>query len=202
VLLDTITEAPGRELVVTRVGGTDDVRAMVESALPAPLGRFSPVTATTDRFVWGDNSAPEVRFHAVDGSLRRILRWSAPAIPVDAALLARVKQAALAQGEGDDAARRFIESQYAQPSPAPVVPYFSDLRFDASGALWVQEYTLSPGDSVHFRIFRSDGQYLGRRSLPPRHRVLEIGYDRILTVWQDAEDLEYLRVYRVDRAAP
>jgi hypothetical protein len=32
--------------------------------------------------------------------------------------------------------------------------------------------------------------------------VLDIGHDRILTVWQDADDLEYLRVYRVDRASP
>ena len=200
-LLDTIAETPGRELAVTRVGRTDDVRAMVETAVPAPLGRFSPVAVADDRFAWGENSAPEVRFHAADGALRRILRWSAPTIPVNAALLERVKLGALARAEGD-AARRSVESEYAHPSPAPVVPYFGDLRFDAAGALWVQEYLLSPGDSVHFRIFRSDGQYLGRRTLPPRNRVLDIGRDQILTVWQDDDDLEYLRVYRVDRAAP
>jgi len=202
VLLDTIAETAGRELAVSPVSGTDDVRAMVESAVPAPLGRSSPVTAAADRFAWGDNSVPEVRFHAADGSLRRILRWAAPAIHVDAALLERVKRAALARADGDDAARRSIESQYAHPSPAPVVPYFSDLRFDTNGALWVQEHALSPDDAVHFRIFRSDGQYLGRRTLPARHRVLEIGHDRLLTVWQDADDLEYLRIYRLDRAAP
>lgn len=201
-LLDTIAETSGRELAVTRAGTTEDVRAMVETAVPAPLGRFSAVAALADRFAWGENSAAEVRFHAPNGFLRRILRWSAPAIPVDAALLERVKQAALAQVKGDDVARQVIERQHAHRSPAPVVPYFSDLRFDADSALWVQEYALSPGDSVHFRIFRSDGQYLGRRTLPPRHRVLEIGHDRILTVWQDADDLEYLRVYRVDRTGP
>lgn len=200
-LLDTIAETPGRELAVTRAGRTDDVRAMVEIAVPAPLGRFSVVDVAADRFAWGENSAPEVRFHAADGALRRILRWSAPTIPVDAALFERVKLGALARAEGD-AARQSIESEYAHPSPAPVVPYFGDLRFDAAGALWVQEYLLSPGDSVHFRIFRSDGQYLGRRTLPPRNRVLDIGRDRILTVWQDDDDLEYLRIYRVDRAAP
>jgi hypothetical protein len=201
-LLDTIADTPGRELAVTRAGGADDVRSMVESAVPAPLGRYSAVAVAADRFAWGQNSAAEIRFHAADGSLHRILRWSATAIPVDAALLERAKQAALAQAEGDDAARRSIERQYAHPSPAPVVPYFSDLRFDADGALWIQEYALSPGDSVHFRIFRNDGQYLGRRALPARHRVLEIGHERILTVWQDADDLEYLRVYRLDRATP
>lgn len=202
VLLDTIAEVPGRELAVTRVGKSDDVRAMVELAVPAPLGRFSPVIAASDRFAWGENAVPEVRFHAADGSLGRILRWSAPAIPVDAALLARVKQAALVQAEDDSATQRSIEAQYAHPSPATVVPYFSDLLVDADDALWVQEYALSPSDSAHFRIFRVDGQYLGRRTLPPRNRVLAIGHDRILTVWQGADDLEYLRMYRLDRAAP
>jgi hypothetical protein len=201
-LLDTIVETPGRELAVTRLANTDDVRAMVESAVPAPLGRFSAVTVTADRFAWGENSAPEVQFHVADGSLRRILRWTAPPIAVDAALLERVRRAALARAKGDDAARRSIESQYAHPSPAPVVPYFGDFHFDATGALWVQDYLLSPDDSVRFRIFRADGQYLGQRALPPRNRVLDIGHDRILTVWQDADDLEYLRVYRVDRASP
>lgn len=199
ILLDTIVEVRGRELVVTRASESDDLRATVETAVPAPLGRSSSVAAAADQFVWGENSLAEIRLLSADGSLRRILRWTDPGIPVDAALLERVKHAALAQAEGDDAVRRSIESQYAQKSPAPVVPYFSDLRLDATGALWVQEYLLSASDSVAFRIFRADGQYLGRRSLPPRHRVLEIGRDRILTVWQDPDDLEYLRVYRVDR---
>ncbi|MBL8984113.1 MAG: hypothetical protein JNL26_18145 [Gemmatimonadetes bacterium] len=198
-LLDTIAEAQGRELAVTRTGGADDLRGMVETAVPAPLGRFSAVAVAADRFAWGDNSTPEVRFHAADGSMRRIVRWSAPATSVDGALLDRLKQEALARAEGNEAARQSIEAQYSRASPAPVVPYFEDLRIDAAGALWVQEYLLSAADSVHFRIFRSDGQYLGRRTLPPRHRMLDIGHDRLLTVWQDEDDLEYLRVYRVAR---
>ncbi len=199
MLLDTLAEVRGREFAVTRASESDDLRATVETAMPAPLGRSSSVTAASDQFAWGENSMPEIRFVSVDGSLRRILRWTDPGTPVDAVLLERVKLAALAQAEGDDATRRSIEAQYAHKSPAPVVPYFSDLHLDATGALWVQEYLLSPRESVHFRIFRADGQYLGRRSLPPRHRVLDIGRDRILTVWQDDDDLEYLRIHRVDR---
>ena len=198
-LLDTIAEVSGRELAVMRTGGTGDLRGMVETAVPAPLGRFSAVAVAADRFAWGDNSTPEVRFHAADGSMRRIVRWSAPATPVDGALLERLKQEALAQTEGNEAARRSIESQYSRASPARFVPYFEDLHMDAAGALWVQDYRLSAADSVHFRIFRPHGQYLGRRTLPPRHRILDIGHDHILTVWQDEDDLEYLRVYRVAR---
>ncbi len=197
-VLDTIAETPGSEMVISSSGGGTDGRRMVFIA-PPPLGRSAPVTAAGDEFVWGDNAAPQLNIHAPDGSLRSILRWSAPAVPVDAALIERVKQAALSLAEGNETAQQRIEGQYSSPSPAPVVPYFISARHDLEGALWVQEYPLVQSDSVHYRIFDPDGQYLGRRSLPPRTRVLEIGEGHLLTVWQDDDDLEYVRVYGLRR---
>ncbi|MFN2317434.1 MAG: hypothetical protein ABR551_09505 [Gemmatimonadales bacterium] len=201
-VLDTIVETPGSEMVIASSRASADgggaVRTMMFIA-PPPLGRSTPMTAAGEQVIWGDNASPQLQIHAGDGTLHTILRWAAPAIPVDAALIERVKQAALARAEGNATFQERIEGQYANPSPAPVVPYFTDVRRDAEGALWVQEYLIVPTDTVHFRIFDRDGQYLGRRSLPPRHRVIEIGTDHILTVWQDDDDLEYLRVYRLRR---
>jgi hypothetical protein len=201
-VLDTIVETPGSEMVLTSSGASADgggaVRTMIFIA-PPPFGRSTPLTAAGEQVIWGDNASPQLHVHATDGTLRRILRWTAPAVPVDAALIQRVKQEALARAEGNVAAQERIEGQYANPSPAPVVPYFSNARYDSEGALWVQEYLTVPTDSVHFRIFAPDGQYLGRRSLPPRTRVLEIGESHLLTVWQDDDDLEYVRVYGLRR---
>lgn len=196
-VLDSIVVTPGPEMVMTTSGGSEG-RVMAFFA-PPPLGRSSPFAAAGSEFVWGDNAAPQLNIHAEDGTLRTILRWSAPAIPVDAALIERIKQSALAQTTGSEAVRQRIEAQFATPSPAPVVPYFINLRHDTEGALWVQEYQPVQTDSVHLRIFDRDGQYLGRRTLPPRHRILEIGRDHLLTIWQDDDDLEYVRVYRVRR---
>lgn len=196
-ILDTLGQPPGSEqfLHVERVGG---VIRMVRPMLP-PLGRSSPATAAGDRFIWGDNAFPELRIYAPDGRLTSLLRWDAPAIPVDAALIDRLRQAAIARADGRPQSIETAEIQFAIPSPASVVPYFSSVRVDADGAIWVQEYLILQTDPVTFRIFHPDGQYLGRLALPPRHRVLDIGVDRILTVWQDDDDLEYLRVYRLHR---
>lgn len=200
-VLDSTFEAPGDEVVMMRTtssAGGSGVRTMVFFA-PPPLGRSFAATAAGTTITWGDNAAPELRTLAPDGTLQRILRWHAPAVPVDAQVLDRAKRAALARAEGNEVARQRIEDQFALPSPAPVVPFFSSIRHDTEGALWVQEYLIVSTDTVQFRIFDGDGQYLGRRTLPPRHRILEIGRDHLLTIWQDDDDLEYVRVYRVRR---
>ncbi len=197
-LLDSVATTAGAEMVMTSSGTGDAMRRMFMFSQP-PLGRSAPAMATGDRLLWGDNAFPELRIHAPDGTLRTILRWEAPAIPVDAALIERLKQEALDRSDGSEAAVERIEARFAIPSPAPVVPWFSGIHLDAEGAIWVREYAPLLADSVRFRIFHTDGQYLGQRAFPPRTTVLEIGREHILAVWQDDDDLEYVRVYRMQR---
>jgi hypothetical protein len=200
-LLDTVATTAGAEMVMTSStsgGSGDGMRRMFMFSQP-PLGRSAPAMAAGDRFLWGDNASPELRIHAPDGTLRTILRWEGPAIPVDAALIERVKQEAIDRSDGSEAAVQRIEARYATPSPAPVVPWFNGIHVDSEGAIWVREYAPLLADSVRFRIFHTDGQLLGQRAFPPRTTVLEIGREHILTVWQDDDDLEYVRVYRLKR---
>jgi hypothetical protein len=79
------------------------------------------------------------------------------------------------------------------------LPYFSGLHRDAEGGVWVREFAPLPTDSVRFRVFDNTGQWLGSTVLPPRSNVLDIGRTRLLVSWQDDDDLEYLRVYRLMR---
>ncbi|HSN85951.1 MAG TPA: hypothetical protein VL025_04290, partial [Thermoanaerobaculia bacterium] len=197
-VLDTVAETPGSEQLVnvmTADGGA--IRGI--SISPPPLGRSAPVVAGGDLLVWGDNASPEFRLHAPDGTLRSLVRWTAPAIPVDGALIGRMKQAALDRSDGSEQARERIETQYAVPSPAPVVPWFGGIHLDSEGAIWLREYPVLQTDSVRFRIFQPDGQLLGQLALGPRHTVLDIGREHLLTVWQDDDDLEHVRLYRLRR---
>ena len=198
-ILDTVVETPGSEMVLNVSGGGGPAQARMIFIAPPPLGRSAPVTAGGDRLIWGDNASPELRIHAPDGTLKQILRWEAPPIPVDAALIERIKQEALSRSDGSDRARESIESRYGVPSPAPVVPWLNGIHLDSEGAIWVREYAPLVADSVRFRIFHTDGQLLGLRTLPPRTTVLEIGREHLLAMWQDDDDLEYLRVYRLRR---
>jgi hypothetical protein len=197
-LLDTVATTAGTELVLITMSSGDASRRMAMIG-PPQLGRSAPMMAAGERFLWGDNAFPELRIHAPDGTLRTIVRWEAPAIPVDAALIERMKQEAIDRSDGSEAVVQRIESRYAIPSPAPVVPWFNGIHLDSEGAIWLREYAPLLTDSVRFRIFHTDGQLLGQRALPPRTTVLEIGREHLLTMWQDDDDLEYLRVYRLRR---
>ncbi len=163
------------------------------------LARSTVTTASAHHLIVGDNIAPELRVFSPDDSLVMLIRWPAPGIRVDAALLERIKQGHLARAPDDPRARVGIEAQYSAPTPADVVPYFNSVQVDASGAIWLEAYPLVPGDSVRYQIFAPDGQWLGARALPPATTVLDIGLDRILAVWRDNDDLEYVRVYGLRR---
>jgi hypothetical protein len=198
MIRDTLAVTPGSEMRVTiSTGGGGTMRAI--SIATPPLGRSAPAVAGGNRLIWGDNARPELHIHDPGGALRSIIRWEAPAIPVEAALVEAMKQDAIANSDGSEGSMGRVEARFAEPPPTTEVPWFSNLFLDPDNALWVQEYAPLQTDAVHFRIFDPDGQYLGRRSLPPRHRVLEIGSDAILTVWQDDDDLEYVRVYELRR---
>jgi hypothetical protein len=188
--------------------GTERLVEIPTDASGQPIGmrvmdlsirRASSGTTGPDFLLAGENSHPEMGVYTPEGVLTTIIRWAAPVIPVDAALLDGMKQAQLSLAAGDQQQIEEIEARFRNPPPAEVVPYFSGLHLDPHKNIWVQEFSTLTTDSVHFRVFHADGQYLGRLSLPPRHRVLDVGTDRVLTIWQDDDDLEYLRVYQIQR---
>ena len=193
---DTILTTPGTEQHLNINTGADGQVVSATVHMP-PLARSAPMAADQDRFIWGDNAHRELRVTTLSGALTTILRWDAPVIPVDEPLVARMKVAALARIGDNERARDRIAALYAIPSPAPEVPYFSGIHLDPNGAIWVREYQLTTSDSVRFRIFQRDGQFLGSLALPVRTTVHDIGRDQILTVWQDDDDLEHVRVYRI-----
>lgn len=193
---DSILTTPGTEQSIKVLNDASGAVSAISVWTP-PLGRGAPVTAAAGHVVWGDNSFPEVRVHDTNGTLRMLLRWRAPAIPVDAALIARIKAAALLLAGENPRARDRVESQYSIPSPASEVPYFSAINLDPDGNFWVREYQVIPTDSVRFQVFHADGQWLGSLALSARHTVQQFASDRLVTTWLDADDVEHLRVYRL-----
>ncbi|MCY4510308.1 MAG: hypothetical protein OXG35_25605 [Acidobacteria bacterium] len=91
---------------------------------------------------------------------------------------------------------------------APVLPVLRSVHVDAQGNIWVARFHQAGADPLPFDVFAADGSWLGAVSLPPGlvqayiHYLspyLEIGDDYILGVWTGALDVQYVRMYRLNR---
>ena len=91
---------------------------------------------------------------------------------------------------------------------APRLPVLRSIHVDGTGHLWLQPYYVAGAEPPPFEIHAPDGTWLGSVSLPPGlHRAfiqyqapyMEIGEDYVLGVWTDDLDVQYVRMYRMDR---
>ncbi len=71
---------------------------------------------------------------------------------------------------------------------------YGRLIVDSEDNLWVEEYPI-PGKDVRDWTVYGGGRRLALVRLPARFRLLEVGTDYVLGVWQDDLDVDYLRVY-------
>jgi hypothetical protein len=152
-----------------------------------------------DRFYAGHNERYEIIRYDATGVPDLFLRLDRPPVPIGPADLARYKTEELASA---DASFRQERARSLEEMPYPATfPAFADLIADAAGNLWVLDYPRPGNDERRWAVFAPDGPALGTVTTPPALRVLEIGEDYLLGVWQDELDVEYVRLYRLDRGA-
>ena len=91
---------------------------------------------------------------------------------------------------------------------APHLPVLRAIHVDGTGHLWLQPYYVAGTEPPPFEILAPDGAWLGSVSLPPGlHRAfiqyqapyMEIGDDYVLGVWRDELDVQYVRMYRINK---
>lgn len=78
-------------------------------------------------------------------------------------------------------------------------PPYDDLHIGSLGHVWVGDARFEFQDRARYRIFSSDGRWLGSVTVPPL-RVLEIGDDYVLGLFRDEFDVQFLRVYDLTRS--
>jgi hypothetical protein len=79
------------------------------------------------------------------------------------------------------------------------VPAYTDLLFDQLGCLWVAR-TTGPGDATRpWDVFDTRGSLLGTVTLPTALRVKQVDDEYILGVEADANQVEFVVLYRLTR---
>ena len=150
---------------------------------------------------------------ALDGATERIIRSEvSPRAVTDAVFEAELEGIVemvfpnpdAAPAEEVDAFRRMWRGH----ARAPVLPVLRSVHVDARGNVWVAPFHLAGADPPPFDVFAPDGTWFGTVALPPglvrayvhyRSPYLEIGEDYVLGVWTGELDVQYVRMYRLDR---
>ncbi len=148
-----------------------------------------------------------------DGAVTAVFRREVAAREATAALLALhldgIEQIAFPDRDAaapEDVAR--LRRMWSGFPRAPRLPVLRSVHVDATGHLWLQPYYVAGTDPPPFEIHAPDGTWLGSVSLPPGRKrafveyqapYIEIGDDYVLGVWTDELDVQYVRMYRIDK---
>lgn len=188
--LDTIATVAGREVFLS----SEDGRAVMSAPL---FGRNSSAVVRDDRVFIGDQETLAVMLYAPDGALERIVR-----VPgVDLRLTGPEIQQATAKLLADEPVERrpMMQAHYRQMDTPPTKPAYSSLMVDALGNLWAAEYVRYPDIPTVWTVFSANGALLGDVRVTPGFLPLQIGADWIIGVGRDELDVEYVRLYGIEK---
>ena len=191
--VDSLGAFPGPEQFI-QTGGSGNLRTVAITTLP--FGRNPTAAVEGTRFCFGASDTYEIACYERDGTLRRLMRRSVAPRPVTPADFEAYKEQDLA-GVDDETARRDAERRYAEMPVPETMPAYATFTFDASGNLWVREFTVGEVASWPWTVFDPEGRMLGTIALPADFRVTQIGDDFVLGLWRDDLDVEHVRLYRL-----
>lgn len=191
VLADTLGEFPGSESLV-QVGA--EGRSVAVMGLP--FGRNSQLLVAADRLVVAPGDGYELRIHRVDGTLERLIRRPYTPRGVEDADIEGYLQSLAVRGNRD-----YVDQMRKPMMDAPrpdAMPAHGRVLPGPDGQFWVSDFQ-APGATgpVRWSVFAAEGQWLGEVEMPDRFRLFEIAADRLLGLWEDPDDVPYIRVYRL-----
>ncbi|WP_425153650.1 hypothetical protein [Candidatus Palauibacter sp.] len=205
--IHAVSDFPGQEGVIRRSG--ESVAHIGYDFGKGPQFAVAPGTLAAV-----DTEAFHVRSISLeDGETTRILRRDIAPPPVtsahvDAEIEEYVETNVLYGGVSREQAEEMGRGRREVPR-APTLPILRSIRLDEAGNLWVEPFFGAGIDVGPFEVFAADGTWLGSISVPAgleRGFIpdfapgLEIGDDYLLGVWSDAQGVEYVRLYSLDKS--
>ena len=139
----------------------------------------------------------EVGLYSGNGTLLRLLRVPDIDLNVTATDIEhRIRQLLEQQPVERRAEARNRLDQMDVPDSRPA---YGRLLAGADGSLWAAEQARYPTIPRDWTVFGPDGRLLGTVVMPARFTVFQIGIDWVLGVGLDELDVEYVRLYRLEK---
>jgi hypothetical protein len=186
---------PGPEVFIRTQGGGGEYMI---SASTIPFARRPAASVRGDRFYVGSSDTYEIAGFDATGGLDRIYRVSQPPSPVTRSEVDRLIQERVTSLDDPSQAPALRNALGDMPTP-PTMPAYQSLLVDAEGCLWVEDFQRPGVGLKSWTVFDAEGRPRTRLSLPASNRVLEIGSDYVMAIFEDALEVEYLRLYGLTR---
>jgi hypothetical protein len=186
---------PGPEIFIRTQGGGGEYMI---SASTIPFARRPAASVRGDRFYVGSSDTYEIAGFDATGRLESIFRVLQPPPPVTSSEVDRLMQERVASLDDPSQAPAVRSALRDMPTP-PTMPAYQSLVVDADGCLWVEGFQRPGVGLKSWTVFDEEGRPRTRLSLPADNRVLEIGRDYVMAVFEDPLGVEYLRLYGLTR---
>jgi hypothetical protein len=172
-----------------------------------PFGRESDVAAGGHHvYVLTSTDDAGVRVYDTAGRLVRIFRVDIVRQPADEAAVALWADSWIARYAGGSAeVEEWWRHGFRETPPPEYVPVFRSLEVDSDGNVCAERYPLTMDDETLYWCFSPEGHFRRAIRLPRRllregphphfDPQLGIGNDLVIGVWQDENDVQYVRMY-------
>lgn len=164
---------------------------------PQPFRHSAVARVWGDLLVIGSNDRYEIRAHAADGSLARIVRREH-----DLRSPTQADHDAHLAGLYADRTEQERARAFAELEDMPVLeafPAFGRVVSDSRDYLWVEDYQLPDEPVPAWTVFDSEGRVVGLMELPPDLTIFEIGEDYVLGLQTDDLGIERVQLWSLDR---
>lgn len=146
-------------------------------------------------------SEARVEWLDTDGRLTRVLRWGEDPAPLTDSVVADFSAFYRGVLEERGMESGAIDAQVAailEPAEGPL-PLADRIRTDDEGRLWVSSYGSRFDGVDRYRVFATEGEWLGWVHLPPDFEVLDIAFGHVLGVSRNGFDVEAVTLYRLEK---
>jgi hypothetical protein len=160
---------------------------------------FSPWlrSATGSGLIWiGDSAGDSVVVVRARDLSRFTIRLPIVSRAPSRALVEAERKRELGANSG---ANFFGEAKYSAKYLPERLPYFGSLTPGPQGEIWVQAFATDAAGPVQYVVIDSTGRPKGQVAVPGGSRIREVGLDYVLIVHTNEDDVESVRLHRLDR---
>jgi hypothetical protein len=188
--VDTIARFPESDRYII---STDQFVGILEP----PFARVASTAVHGGEILYGMGDRYEVQVFTPQGNLRRIIRRALAARPLTGDQIESFLSPEIPPGE--EPLPNWWSEETGRFDFPTSIPFFDHLLADRESHLWVRRVSWPEEGSTLWDIFDPAGRLLTSLRTPAGLQVHDIGADYMLGVWKDELEVEYLRMYALDR---